>query len=85
MSSAVRSSSTEPMDCDPSAVIVEPGSRPASAAGESELVAFEPSSTEFKEIAKYKLSPGTGLAYPIVAGNRVYVKGNTELTLWTID
>lgn len=55
------------------------------AAGKSELVAFEPSSTGYKEVAKYTLSPGTGLAYPIVAGNRVYVKGNTELTLWTID
>jgi outer membrane protein assembly factor BamB len=55
------------------------------AAGDSELVAFEPSSAGYKEVAKYKLSPGTGLAYPLVAGNRVYVKGNTELTLWTID
>jgi hypothetical protein len=50
-----------------------------------ELVAFAPSNTGYKEIAKYQLSPATGLAYPIVAGNRVYVKGNTELTLWTID
>ena len=55
------------------------------AAGDAELIVFEPSSAGFKEIAKYKLSPGSGLAYPILAGNRVYVKGNRELTLWGID
>jgi outer membrane protein assembly factor BamB len=54
-------------------------------AGDEELVAFEPNSAGYKEIAKYKLSPGSGLAYPIVSGNRVYVKGNNELTLWTIE
>ncbi len=53
--------------------------------GNSELVAFEPGKVGYKEIAKYKVSSSSGLAYPIVAGNRVYVKGNNELTLWTID
>jgi len=61
------------------------GFRSETAKGDSELVAFEPNCTGYKEIAKYKLSPATGLAYPIIAGNRVHVKGNTELTLWTID
>jgi outer membrane protein assembly factor BamB len=54
-------------------------------AGEMELVVFEPSGSAYKEIAKYKLAPGSGLAYPIVAGNRVYVKGNTEITLYSIE
>jgi outer membrane protein assembly factor BamB len=53
--------------------------------GDSEFVAFEPNGAAYKEIAKYKLSPGSGLAYPIVAGNRIYVKGNNDLTLWTIE
>ena len=48
-------------------------------------MAFEATSAGYKEIAKYKLSQATGLAYPIVAGNRVYVKGNDGLTLWTMD
>ena len=46
---------------------------------------FESNGAAYKEIAKYKLSPGSGLAHPIIAGNRVYVKGNNEITLWTID
>jgi len=61
------------------------GFRSETAKGDMELVAFAPSNTGYKELAKYTLSPGTGLAYPIVAGNRVYVKGNTDLTLWTTD
>ena len=55
------------------------------ATGDLELTAFEPSSAAYKEVAKYKLSPGAGLAYPVVVGNRVYGKGNSEVTLWTID
>ena len=53
--------------------------------GESEFIAFEPSNAGYIEVAKYKLLPGTGLAYPIIAGNRLYVKGNDAITMWTID
>jgi outer membrane protein assembly factor BamB len=55
------------------------------ATGDSELVAFEADRAGYKQLAKYKLTPGTGLAYPIISGNRIYVKGNNEVTLWTID
>jgi outer membrane protein assembly factor BamB len=55
------------------------------ATGDSMLVAFEPDRAGYKELAKYKLTPGPGLAYPIIAGNRVYVKGNSDVTLFTID
>jgi outer membrane protein assembly factor BamB len=53
--------------------------------GDAELVAFAPDAAGYKEIAKYKLAPATGLAYPIVAGKRVYVRGNNDVTLWTIE
>jgi outer membrane protein assembly factor BamB len=55
------------------------------ASGDSELMVFEPSKAGYMEIAEYKLTPGSGLAYPIVAGNRVYIKGNKDLTMWTTD
>jgi outer membrane protein assembly factor BamB len=61
------------------------GFRSETAKGDMELTAFEPSNSGYKELANYKLSAGTGLAYPIVAGNRVYAKGNTELTLWMME
>lgn len=50
-----------------------------------QLVAFEPSPKEYKEVASYKVSPTPGYSYPIVSGNRVYVKGASDLTLWTIE
>jgi outer membrane protein assembly factor BamB len=54
-----------------------------------ELVAFRPSNKGYEEVAKYKVCDKTGRdgvwAYPIVAGNRVFVKDNDTLTLWTIE
>jgi outer membrane protein assembly factor BamB len=55
------------------------------AQGDAALTVFEASGTGYKELAQYKLSPGPGLADPVLAGNRVYVKGNNALTLWTMD
>ena len=40
-----------------------------------ELIVFEPSDKEFKKLAKYKVADGGTYAYPIVAGNRVFVIG----------
>lgn len=61
------------------------GGRSETAKGKSELVAFEASKAGFKELAKYELSPAAGLAYPVIAGNWIYVKGNDNLTAWSID
>lgn len=55
------------------------------ASGDAELIAFAPSRDGFKEVAKYNLTPGTGLAYPILAGKMIYVKGNKDVTLWTLE
>jgi outer membrane protein assembly factor BamB len=50
-----------------------------------ELVVYEPSDKEFKEIAKYKVADGGTYAYPIVAGNRVFVKDKDSVALWAIE
>src|SRR5262249_25822836 len=49
------------------------------------LVAFEPNSKAYTEVATYKVSATPGYSHPIVSGNRVYVKGERDLTLWTIE
>jgi outer membrane protein assembly factor BamB len=49
------------------------------------LIAFEPTDKGYSEVAAYKLSEVPGYSYPIVSGNRVYVKGESDLTLWTIE
>ncbi len=53
--------------------------------GDSQLVAFQPSAKGYQEVARYTVSATSGLPYPIVAGNRVFVKGKDSLTLWTIN
>jgi len=65
--------------------ILNAGSVLLALTGKSELIAFEPSGKGYKEVAKYHVSDTPGLAYPIVVGNRVYVKGRDALTLWTIQ
>jgi outer membrane protein assembly factor BamB len=49
------------------------------------LVVFEPSAEKFKEVASYKVAGGEAYAYPVVAGNRVFIKDRESVTLWTIE
>jgi outer membrane protein assembly factor BamB len=50
-----------------------------------QLVVFEPSDKEFKPLASYKVAGGGTYAYPVIAGNRVFIKDMDSLTLWTIE
>ena len=52
---------------------------------DSELVVFKPSDMKFEEVAKYKIASSATWAYPIIAGNRVFVKDKDSVTLWTIE
>ncbi|MGO8927425.1 MAG: PQQ-binding-like beta-propeller repeat protein [Limisphaerales bacterium] len=49
------------------------------------LVAFEPSGKEFKQLASYKVADGDTTAYPVLAGNQVFVKDKESLSLWVIE
>jgi outer membrane protein assembly factor BamB len=51
----------------------------------SPLIVFEPSDKEFKQIASYKVADTPTYAHPVVAGNRVFVKDQNSVTLWTIE
>jgi outer membrane protein assembly factor BamB len=50
-----------------------------------QLVVFEPGREEFKEVARYRVADQGTYAYPVVAGNRVYIKDTDAVTLWTIE
>lgn len=53
---------------------------------DSELLVFQPSEKGYKEIAKYPVSDAPTWAYPILAGNRIYVRDKGgSLTLLTIN
>lgn len=50
-----------------------------------ELVAFPPSGDEFRELARYRVSNTRTYAYPVISGNRVFIKDQDSLILWTFD
>jgi outer membrane protein assembly factor BamB len=49
------------------------------------LVVFEPSDKELKQVASYKVASTETFAYPIISGNRVFIKDKNSVTLWTIE
>ncbi len=51
----------------------------------SPLIVFESSDKEFKQIASYKIGEGDTYAYPIVDGNRIFIKDKDCVTLWTVE
>ncbi len=69
--------------------VLDAGSVLLGLTSDSELVAFKPSNKEYAELAKYKVADKGGndgtWAYPVIAGNRVFVKDKDSLTLWTIE
>ncbi len=50
----------------------------------SELVVYQPNGEEFKELARYKVAETPTYAYPIPVGNRIYVKDQASLTMWSL-
>jgi outer membrane protein assembly factor BamB len=65
--------------------IVDGGSVLLALTPSSQLQILEPSDKEFKELAKYKVADSPTYAYPVVAGNRVFIKDNDSVTLWSIE
>jgi hypothetical protein len=51
----------------------------------SELVVFEPSAAEFKEIARYKVAATPIYAYPVASGKRIITKDQDNVVLWTVE
>lgn len=51
----------------------------------AQLIVFEPSDKEFKQLASYKVAAGQTHAYPIASGNRIFIKDRDSVTLWTVE
>jgi outer membrane protein assembly factor BamB len=49
------------------------------------LRVLEPSDKEYKELASYKVADGGTYAYPVVSGNRIFIKDKDAVTLWTVE
>lgn len=50
----------------------------------SKLLVLQPGE-EYKELASYQVSEGRTYAYPIISGNRIFIKDDENLTLYTIE
>jgi len=51
----------------------------------AQLTVFQPSDKEYVELASIKLSDKQTFAYPVVAGNRLFIKDQEALTLWAVE
>lgn len=49
------------------------------------LIILKPESTAYTEIAKYKVADTPVYAFPIIAGNLIYIKAEESLTLFRIN
>ena len=67
------------------ASIVDVGSVILILPSNSELIAFKPSDNEYAEIARIKVSDTEIYAHLVIVGNRVFIKDQETLTMWTID
>jgi outer membrane protein assembly factor BamB len=65
--------------------VLDAGNVLVALSSDNDLVVFQPSPMAFKEIARYKVADTPSWSYPILAGNRVFVKDRDSVALWTIE
>jgi len=65
--------------------IVDAGACLVVLANDSQLVVFEPDGAKYSEIASYKVAETDVYAHPVLAGNRIFVKDQEMVTLWTVE
>ncbi|MBN1359167.1 MAG: PQQ-binding-like beta-propeller repeat protein [Sedimentisphaerales bacterium] len=64
---------------------IDAGSVLLALSSDSQLVVFKPDGEQFNEVASYKVAETPVYACPVASGNRIYVKDQDSLTLWTVD
>ena len=65
------------------AAIVNVGSVILALPSSSELIVFKPDGKEYGEITRYKVAETPTYAHPVIAGNRVFVKDQELVAMWT--
>ena len=50
----------------------------------SELIVFKPTDKQFEEVARIKVAQTPTYAHPVIAGNRIVVKDQDAVTMWTL-
>ncbi|MBN2183239.1 MAG: hypothetical protein JW715_15115, partial [Sedimentisphaerales bacterium] len=65
--------------------VVDAGSVLIALNSSSKLTVLEPNNKEYKELASYQVSEAQTYAYPVVSGNRIYIKDQESLALFTVE
>jgi outer membrane protein assembly factor BamB len=65
--------------------VIDAGSALMALTPSSQLILFEPSDKEFKQLASYKAADTEIYSYPVLSGNRIYIKDKDSVVLWTVD
>ncbi len=65
--------------------IVSAGSVLLALPSSSELVVFKSDGKEYSEVAKYKVSETPIYAHPVIAGNRIFIKDQETVAMWTVE
>jgi outer membrane protein assembly factor BamB len=51
----------------------------------SELIVFQPDEKKINELARYKVSDSPTYAFPVIEGNRIFIKDYNSVRLYSID
>jgi outer membrane protein assembly factor BamB len=65
------------------ATLVDCGSLLIGLPSTSNLIVFKPESTAYSEVTKYKVSETPIYAFPVIAGNKIYIKDAESLILYS--
>jgi len=66
------------------AAVVDAGSCLLALPSNSELIVFKPGDKEYSELARIKVSDAPSYAHPVIAGNRIFIKDQDTVTLFSI-
>jgi len=65
--------------------IVDAGACLLALPNDAELLVFKPSGKQYEEIAKFKVAETETYAYPVIAGNRIFVKDQETVALLMVE
>jgi len=65
--------------------VIDAGAVLLSLNSKSQLAIFQPSDKEYTELAAYKVADKDAYGCPVLSGNRLFVKDQDSLTLWSIE
>ena len=65
--------------------IVDAGSVLLTLPERSGLIVFKPGGSKYEEVARIKVSGSPVYSTPVAAGNRIFIKDQDSVTLWTVE